>query len=172
MWLKPVPVSAVCLCLCLCLLAGCNSADTDERQSQTSGVNRQQEERAIRDLETRWRDVVANDDTAAIAAFYTEDAIYSPNGRPPFRGRDSVVWRWSREFAETADFKLERTPIRIEIANSGDLASEVGTCDVEFRVKGKLHRPTCGYMTTWRKAEGQWKIASYIWNEGKSEREP
>jgi uncharacterized protein (TIGR02246 family) len=135
-------------------------------------VNRQQEERAIRDLESRWRDVVANDDTAAIATFYTEDAVYSPNGRPPFRGQDSVVWGWSREFAETADFKLERTPIRIEIANSGDLASEVGTCDVEFRSKGKLHRPTCSYMTTWRKAEGQWKIASYIWNEGKSEREP
>ena len=168
MWLQPVPVSAVCVCL----LAGCNSAGSDERQSETSGVNRQQEERAIRDLETRWRDVVANDDTAAIAAFYTEDAVYSPNGRRPFRGRDSVAWGWSREFAETADFKLERTPIRIEIANSGDLASEVGTCDVEFRLKGKLHRPTCGYMTTWRKAGGQWKIASYIWNEGKSEREP
>ena len=152
------------LALSFSLLLACNSSEGGGNQ-QTHPVDRQQEEQAIRTMETRWREVVETKDTSAISKFYTEDAIYAPHGRPPFRGRDSVVWRWSREFEETSNFKLERTPLRIEVANSGDQASEVGTCDVEFRIKERLHRPSCAYMTTWRKADGQWKIASYIWNE-------
>ena len=147
--------------LAMCLLAACGSEDAP--RSQAGAIDRQKEERAIRDLERQWRSILTKKDTAAIASFYTEDAIYSPHGTTAYRGRDAVSARWAREF-QVPDFKLERTPIRIEIASSGDLASEVGTCDVEYRTKNQLKRPTCTYMTTWRKADGEWKVASYIWN--------
>lgn len=147
--------------LSVCLLAACGPGDGPRSEARV--IDRQEEEQAIRDLEGQWRGILAKRDTAAIASFYTDDAVYSPHGTSAYRGRDAVSARWAREF-QIPDFKLERTPIRIEIANSGDLASEVGTCAVEFRVENQLQRPSCTYMTTWRKTDGRWKVASYLWN--------
>ena len=147
--------------LSMCLLAACDSRVAP--RSEARAIDRQKEEQAIRNREREWRSILGKRDTAAIGTFYTEDAIYSPHGTTAYRGRDAVGARWAREF-QVPDFKLERTPIRIEIASSGDLASEVGTCDVEYRIKNRLRRPSCTYMTTWRKTDGAWKVASYIWN--------
>jgi ketosteroid isomerase-like protein len=147
--------------LAMCLLAACRSGEA--AHSEPRAIDREKEEQAIRDRERDWRSILGRRDTAGIGAFYTEDAIYSPHGTTAYRGRDAVSARWAREF-QTPDFKLERTPIRIEIAGSGDLASEVGTCDVEFRVNNRVQRPSCTYMTTWRKTDRGWKMASYIWN--------
>ena len=152
----------------LCFMVACSPAEGPRSENPADrGVDRQKEEGAIRDLETRWRSTLAARDTAAIKTFYTVDALYSPHGRAAFRGRDSVSARWAREF-RLPDFKLARTPIRIEIAESGDLASEVGTCDVEFRMTTQLYRGSCTYMTTWRKENGNWKMASYMWNQDTS----
>jgi len=80
------------------------------------------DEAAIRAQEARWREVVARKDTAAIKTFYTKDGVYAPdNASAPYSGIDSVSARWSREF-EFPAFRLERTPIQINVASSGDLA--------------------------------------------------
>ena len=158
----------VTLAVSLCFIMACSSSEGPRAQRPAqSSVDRQKEESAIRDIESRWRSTLAARDTGAIKTFYTEDAIYSPHGRAAFRGRDSVSARWAREF-QLSDFKLERTPIRIEIAESGDLASEVGTCDVEFRMTNQPYRGSCTYTTTWRKENGGWKMASYMWNQDTS----
>lgn len=54
---------------------------------------------AIRAQETRWRDVVTRRDTAAIASFYTEDAVYAPDFSPPIRGRVVPGWCQTHERA-------------------------------------------------------------------------
>src|SRR5687768_6990813 len=53
------------------------------------------EEQAIRDAEQRWREMMRRKDTAAIGGFYTEDAVYAPEDRPPARGRDAVAAMWA-----------------------------------------------------------------------------
>ena len=159
----------------LCLIVGCktNAARVSDapgaRDSSASPADRQQDEQMIRAAETRWRKSLTARDTAAIATFYTEDAIYAPDESPPYRGRDSVSGRWSGEF-RIPEFQLERTPIRIEVAGSGDLANEVGTYLVHFRDKGRLQEARGTYMTAWRKAGGEWKIASYMWNRDQPRR--
>jgi ketosteroid isomerase-like protein len=115
-----------------------------------------------------WRRSLAAKDTAAISTFHTQDAVYSPQGGVAFRGRDSVSARWAREFG-IPGFKLERTPIRIDVAKSGDLATEVGTYDVRFQVRNRPQKAAGTYMTAWRKEDGTWRIASYIWNRNEAE---
>jgi ketosteroid isomerase-like protein len=107
--------------------------------------------------------VVAARDTAAIRTFYTDDAVYAPQGRPSLRGVDSVSSEWAWEFS-ISGFQLERTPIRIEVAKSGDLATELGTYVVHFERENKSQTATGAYMTSWRKVGNDWKMASYLWN--------
>jgi ketosteroid isomerase-like protein len=157
----------------VCLILSCKSgspgtdAPSDRDQSSTSG-NQQSDEQAIREAESRWRKILTQRDTAAIDGFYAEDAVYAPQGSPAFRGRDSVSRRWSREF-RIPGFQLERTPLRIEAAKSGDLANEVGTYLVRFRDKGQMRQGGGTYMTGWRKEGGEWKIVSYMWNRNEPE---
>jgi ketosteroid isomerase-like protein len=122
------------------------------------------DEKAIRAQETRWRQAVTRKDTAAIKSFYTDSGIYAPDNAPAaFAGRDSVSARWSREFG-APDFRLERTPTRINVASSGDLAQEVGTYHVHLIRDGKPYEGDGNYLTSWRKVGGEWKIDAYIWN--------
>jgi ketosteroid isomerase-like protein len=157
---------------------GCTSSGTPEaagiRADSTLGLtvaNTKEDEQAIRDAESRWRKNLTARDTAAIGTFYAEDAIYSPQGSPAYQGRDSVVGRWAREF-QIPGFKLERTPLRIDIARSGDLANEVGTYAVQFQDHDKQQAARGTYMTAWRKTDGEWKISSYMWNRDEPESSP
>jgi ketosteroid isomerase-like protein len=122
------------------------------------------DETAIRAQEKRWQQAVARKDTAAIKSFYTENGIYAPdNAATAFSGRDSVSARWSREFG-LQDFRLERTPTRINVASSGDLAQEVGKYHVHLVRNGQPYDGQGNYVTSWRKIGGEWKIDAYIWN--------
>jgi ketosteroid isomerase-like protein len=111
--------------------------------------------------------VIAKRDTAAIGSFYAEDGIYAPdNAETAYHGRDSVSARWASEFG-LPEFHLERTPSRIEVASSGDLAQEVGTYVVRLLRDGKTYEGHGNYMTAWRKDGGEWRIAAYMWNADK-----
>jgi ketosteroid isomerase-like protein len=142
-------------------------ADTVTTTASAGGV--QAQEAAIREQETRWRNLISAHDTAAIKTFYTEDGIYSPQGRPAIRGREAITSRWAKEITSPG-FRLERTPLRIEVASSGDIATETGTYRVWYTRDGKQRQETGTYMTAWRKDGGDWRITSYMWNRGAPER--
>ena len=53
------------------------------------------------------------------------------------------------------------TPVRIEIAQSGDLAYEFSNSDLSFDLKnGGRDVVTSSVLRVWKKEEGQWKIAA------------
>jgi ketosteroid isomerase-like protein len=151
---------------------GCNppqerATTGDSPRNDESAANASVAEAAIRAQETRWREVIAKRDTAAIGSFYTEDGIYAPdNAETALRGRDAVSARWAQEFG-LPEFQLERTPRRIEVASSGDLAQELGTYIVRLVRDGKPYEGRGNYMTAWRKDGGEWRIAAYMWNADK-----
>jgi ketosteroid isomerase-like protein len=136
------------------------------RAAGAAGVDRGAEEAAIRAQEQRWREVVGRRDTAAIASFYTADAIYAPQGRAPARGREAVSRMWAKDEFSAPNVSLERTPIRIEVATSGDVATEVGTYVFRAEDKGRRSEGRGTYMFAWRKEGGQWKASAYMWNAG------
>jgi ketosteroid isomerase-like protein len=159
--------SALLLSLLFACKAASDRADAADVPQVSAGDERQNDEKSIRDAELRWRKSLAAHDTAAIQTFYTDDAIYAPQGVPAYRGRDSVSARWSREFRP--GFDLERTPMRIEVAKSGDLANETGTYLVHYLDQGKRKEARGTYMTAWKKSDGDWKITSYMWNRNEPE---
>ena len=127
-------------------------------------VDKQAEERAIRGLEQRWRQALTAKDSVAIGRFYTEDGYYLPQGSDGYEGPDLIRARWVSEPLT----KLEREPKRIEVADAGDMAFEVGTYEVSWEEpKGRSRGQASGnYVTVWKKVGGQWKTAAYIWNRG------
>jgi ketosteroid isomerase-like protein len=80
-----------------------------------------------------------------------------------------VSARWAKEIV-TPGFQLERTPLRIEVASSGDIATEVGTYRVRFTEKNRRRDATGAYMTAWRKVGDEWLTSSYMWNQITPER--
>ena len=140
-----------------------NTAANRDRADSVA-VNKQAEERAIRDLEQRWRQALTAKDSAAIGRFYTEDGYYLPQGSDGYEGPESVRARWVSEPL----IKLQREPKRIEVADAGDMAYEVGTYEVSWEEPKDRGRGQASgnYVTVWRKVGGQWKTAAYIWNRG------
>ena len=94
--------------------AGC-SRPAVEQPAPAAGA--QADEAAIRAEETRWREVIARKDTAAIGSFYTQDGIYAPAFRPMVRGRDAVAAMWATHDFTLDSLRLERTPSRIDVAS-------------------------------------------------------
>lgn len=130
-------------------------------------VDKQAEERAIRALEQRWREALTAKDSVAVRQFYAEGGFYLPQGSNGYEGPEQIGSRWAGEFGG-GKFELEREPKKIEVADAGDMAYEVGTYKVSWD-KPKERRQGKGagnYVTVWKKVGGEWKTAAYIWNRG------
>ena len=127
-------------------------------------VDKQAEEQEIRGLEQRWREAIAAKDSAAVGGAYAEDAFYLPQGSNGYEGPEKIRGRWASEFSGRK-FELEREPKKIEVADAGDMAYEVGTYKVRWD-KPQKGQGSGNYVTVWKKENGQWKTAAYIWNRG------
>jgi uncharacterized protein (TIGR02246 family) len=130
-------------------------------------VDLQAEEQKIRGLESRWREALTAKDSAAVGRFYAADGFYLPQGSNGYQGPEKIGSRWYSEFTG-GKFELQREPKKIEVADAGDMAYEVGTYKVSWdkpqaRQKGQ---GAGNYVTVWKKDNGEWKTAAYIWNRG------
>ena len=135
------------------------------RSRSVAQVDKAAEEQKIRGLEQRWRQTLSTKDSAAIGSFYAEDGFYLPLGSDGYQGPDKIRARWAEEFTG-GKFELKREPKKIEVAEAGDMAYEVGTYQVSWDQPSK-HRKGQGsgnYVTVWKKQNGEWKTAAYIWN--------
>jgi ketosteroid isomerase-like protein len=150
----------------LLALGACESPrDTAAVRDTAPQVDRQAEEQKIRGLEQRWRQALTAKDSAAVGGFYAKDAYYLPQGSNGFEGPEKIRSRWASEFTG-GKFELAREPRKIEVAEAGDMAYEVGSYKVSWdmprpRLKGQ---GTGNYVTVWKKENGEWKTAAYIWN--------
>jgi ketosteroid isomerase-like protein len=164
----PALVVLLALAIAACGSPRDTTAVRDTAAPGTAGrVDKQAEEQKIRGLEQRWRQALAAKDSTAVGAFYAEDGFYLPQGSNGYEGPEKVRGRWAGEFSG-GGFELEREPKKIEVADAGDMAYEVGTYKVKWD-KPREHRKGQGagnYVTVWKKENGEWKTAAYIWNRG------
>ena len=156
------------------LLSACRTAPDTARQDASHSrsaaeVDKAAEEQKIRGLEQRWRQALSAKDSAAIGSFYADDGVYLPQGSDGYQGPEKIRGRWAAEFTG-GKFELQRQPKRIDVAEAGDMAYEVGRYQVSWDQPSK-HRKGQGsgnYVTVWKKQNGEWKTAAYIWNRGAS----
>jgi ketosteroid isomerase-like protein/quercetin dioxygenase-like cupin family protein len=106
---------------------------------------------------------VASKNVDAIARLYATDAVFMMPNAPAARGQAAVRAAWAEALTMTSP-SLTLTPTRIDVAASGDLATDVGT--YTFAFTGDQGRVTDRgkYMVQFRKVGTEWKISNDIFN--------
>ena len=121
------------------------------------------EEAAIRALDVEWLAAVASGDAAATANFYAEDGQIMPTGTPAAQGREAVAAVW-QSFMDLPDFKIHFEPTRIVVAESADVAWEIGFYDLSFTSENGPVSDHGKYVVTWTKVDGRWLVGADIFN--------
>jgi uncharacterized protein (TIGR02246 family) len=100
-------------------------------------------------------------DAAAVAAMYTPDGAVLPPGAPRADGREAIerFWRGAID-AGVGDITLRPE----EVAESGDLAYEVGSATLRSRASG-APPVSVKYVVVWRRGQdGAWRLHRDIRN--------
>ena len=122
------------------------------------------EERAIREMDTRWLKAANDRDAAAQAAMYTPDGVSYHDGEEPAVG-PAAIQAWEAESAaKNPKAVLTSTTETLRIAAAGDMAVQTGVGSISrLGPNGEdnaIHR--WHFVTVWRKVNGEWKVAQDI----------
>jgi uncharacterized protein (TIGR02246 family) len=122
-----------------------------------------QDKATIQALNDRFTAAFNRADPAAMAAMYTEDAYVLPAGADMVKGRGAIEAFWRGAIQQLGDAKL--TTVDVLPLGSG-AAREIGT--FSFKTKGPSPQEVVGkYVVVWHNVDGQWKLATDIWNMNK-----
>jgi|SRR5580658_10469370 uncharacterized protein (TIGR02246 family) len=122
-----------------------------------------QSKAAIQKLNDAWAAAFNKGDGATVAAMYADDAYVLPPGSDMIQGRDKIAAFWNGAAQQMGDAKLTT----IDVLPLGrNAAREIGT--VTLKTKGDQPQEIVGkYAVVWRKINGQWMLATDIWNTNK-----
>ena len=135
--------------------------------AQISGGSAQ-DEKAIREADTRWSQSANINHLDEFLSFYADDASVLPFGSPVVSGKDNI-----REFFKglmsKPGFAVTFGPTKIEVAKSRDLAYEIGAAQLTLNdAQGQPSTTPAKYVVVWRKdATRHWKAVADISNTDK-----
>lgn len=125
----------------------------------TSGgpaVDTKAEEQAIRRLDDQWVAAAQKKDLDATVGFYAPDAWALWPDAPAAKGTQAIRNAWTELF-KAPNLTLSFAPEKIEVAQSGDIASDVGTVHVEMDTPQGHVKEDAKYVVVWKKVNGAWK---------------
>jgi uncharacterized protein (TIGR02246 family) len=99
-------------------------------------------------------------DAAKIAAFYADDAVVMPPNHAIVKGRAAIETYFKGEFKQ--DMNLQLRPM--ESSAAGTHAFEAGTSTVTIKDSGAAITDNGKYLTVFKRAGSDWKIAYDIFN--------
>lgn len=118
---------------------------------------------ALKEMTPRFQAAFNAGDGAAVAALYAEDAVVLPPNSAPIDGREAIETFWSAalESGMTAELTVKN------IYGMGDNAAEVGM----FVITGAdgSHLDHGHYTLVYKKIDGEWFIASDMYNSDMSQ---
>jgi uncharacterized protein (TIGR02246 family) len=101
-------------------------------------------------------------DAAAIAAPYTDDAVFVGIDGACTRGRPEIEKMYRARFERSGPAKSARIDSRKLVAD-GNLAYESGSGEIGRLREGKLFIDSARFLTVWqRQPDGEWKILRNI----------
>lgn len=127
----------------------------------TVAVNPATEEAAIRARSAEWNRAVTARNVDAVVAFHTPDAVAMMPNMASATGHAAIRENWQGAFA-LPNLALNWQPTRITVAQSGDVATEVGTYTMSFDAPQGRVNDAGSYTTVWRNVDGDWMVASDI----------
>jgi uncharacterized protein (TIGR02246 family) len=129
----------------------------------TPRVDVASEEAAIRAINRRMEQAVASKNADEVARLYATDASFMAPNMPASRGQAAIRSTWA-EFLKLPNVSLRLAPTRIDVAGSGELATDVGTYTFSYTGDQGPVNDRGKYMVKFRKVGTEWKIESDIFN--------
>lgn len=120
-------------------------------------VDLRAEEQAIREQARKYLQGATNKDPGAVASLFAQDGVFLYPGMPLVRGQSALREAFST-FMRTPGFALTFEPTRLEVAQAGDLAYELGTYRLAMDAPGGRVDDIGKYVTVWKKAGDHWEI--------------
>lgn len=121
-------------------------------------------EREIRRLDGVWGDLASKQDLEAVVALYASDASLVWPDEPAHHGTAAIREAFTGMFKEFKGLTLKFTPERIDISDSGDLASDFGVVSLGFDGEQGRVEMTAKYLVVWKQVNGAWKVLYDSWN--------
>jgi len=122
-----------------------------------------QDRATIEKLNDVWSAAFNKGNAAAVAALFTEHAYVLPPGAEMVKGRAAIEAFWRQAAQQMTDAKLTTVDV---LPLGPEAAREVGT--VTLKTKTQPPQEAVGkYVVVWRKAGGDWKLATDIGNTNK-----
>ena len=129
----------------------------------TPRVDVASEEAAINAINRRMEQGVASKDAEAITRLYATDAVFMAPNAPIARGQAAIRTTWG-EALKLGNPSLRLTPMKIDIASSGDFATDAGTYTFSFVGDQGPMTDRGKYLVKFRKVGTEWKIETDIYN--------
>lgn len=150
------------------LLAACQTEPADQTGAieESAAPDAATIRTEIEGINDRFEQALLAEDAATLGTFYTEDAVALPPGAPRAEGRAAIEALFASWFAAIpAPEGFTLTTDDLQIAGSGDVAYEIGTYTSRgTSPEGESYDETGKYLVVWENTDGQWKVASDIWN--------
>jgi uncharacterized protein (TIGR02246 family) len=124
-------------------------------------VNPVETETTIRARSAEMLRAAANRNTEAIVAIHTPDAVLLLPNTPAVSGHEGIRRSWA-EFLASPTSRVTWVTTGVDVAASGDVATEYGTYEVTFATPGGPATDRGNYVTVWRRVGNQWFIARDI----------
>jgi len=123
---------------------------------------------AVDSLNKAFAAAIAARDTDAIAALYADDARFLPAGMPMADGRAAIREVWAG-LLRTPGLQLSTQPLQVIVANSGEMAVDVGTYRLVMQApKSKAVEDVGKFVTVARKTDAGWKWIVDTFNSDKA----
>jgi ketosteroid isomerase-like protein len=146
------------------LQSGCRHAPA---AATATSDTRALDEKAIRENEAAWVKAFATKVPEKAAAFYADDAASMLPDTPLMTGRKAIIAGMKPELGDP-NFYLVFAPIKVEIANSGDIAYSQGTftyTTTDPRTRKRVGQQG-NYVEVYEKQpDGTWKVEEDIATE-------
>ena len=144
------------------LLAGCAKKQEEAKEEPKAAepvVDIAAEEQAVRNRSGEWMNYANAKDAASIAGIFAPDGIMISDDKA-YRGAAQIQAATEERIKKTPDAIYSWTSDRVQVADSGDLAVELGSFTFDPDGEGKKPARQGSFATTWAKVDGQWRVTS------------
>lgn len=131
-------------------------------QANDSPINLQATQE-IRDFSERWNQMSATKNLEGMVALYASDTLWLPPNAARSTGTNEVRNTYGQLF-KAPNMRLVHTTTKISVAESGELATEIGRYDVQLDTPQGQFKDEGKYMFLLSKVNGEWKIAADMFN--------
>ncbi|HSJ15018.1 MAG TPA: nuclear transport factor 2 family protein [Longimicrobiales bacterium] len=130
------------------------------------------EEQAIRQVSAEWLQAASARDAAAAGAMYAPNGVSYPANHAPVVGPAAVQAYVAEQNAKYPNSSVTWTTDLVKVADSGEMAYEVGTWRWTSDPAKAEMEDTGTYVTVWIKVDGAWKAAADIGASTQPQPEP